>query len=123
MSEIISVEEKALIGRYPSINDIDPVDAITAEFVNAGIPNASNWLVGINPDALNKNLEWNLRRFLVNRQLRQILGVIPEDTSNARFCLVDKGSPYVWLYLIIDTVVPVLQRNGIIPITGYIPRN
>lgn len=99
-------QEESILSRM----DIDPVEDVCQLLANAGHPNPLAWLDNIHPDALNKEIDPDVRRFLVNRQWHQILGLVDEDTTKARYCLVDKGPLNVWLVLFKQTVVPLAVR-------------
>jgi hypothetical protein len=93
------------------MENIDPVESICDLLTTYGHPNPRGWLVNIEADATNPNVEPDIRRFLVNRQWRQILGVVQEeDTTRARYCLVDRGPLNVWLVLFKQSVMPVAIR-------------
>lgn len=104
---------KLLIDRYPTEESIDPVNAITALLAEAGHPEPQRWLQGLDAAALDANTPQDYRRFLVNRHWRPILGMATEDSSVARYCLMDTGPMYTWLLLFKESVVPFAVKHNL----------
>lgn len=95
---------------FPSDDAIDPVAAVTTLLERAGHPNPVAWQDGLAPEAFDQDLTKEVRRFHVNRQWRTLLGMLEEDTTNARFCLVDQGGLYGWLVLFNTEIVPLAVK-------------
>ena len=101
-----------LVDRYPTEESIDPVNAITELLVEAGHPEPRKWLIGLHPDATNEATPQHVRRFLVNRHWRPIVGMVEgEDTTMARYCMMDEGPMYTWLLLFKESVVPLIVKH------------
>lgn len=91
---------------------IDPAAAIVTILQASGHTNPTAWLAGIDPDALDENVDKLRRRFLVNRQWRLIIGAFPEDTAAARYCLQDDCTLTTWLTLFEESVLPVIMKHN-----------
>ena len=76
----------------------------------AGHPRPDAWTQGLRSEAFDKGYDPRLRRTLVNRQLHQVLGLADENTTDARYCLVEEGPLKVWLVILRQSVVPVMVR-------------
>ncbi len=102
--------EKAILGRQ----DIDPVADLTKLLRDMGHPNPEAWTDGLDQRAYDQTRGPEERRYHVNNQWRQIIGLVEhEDTTRARYCLVDKGPLDVWLVLFKQSVLPVVLRNNL----------
>jgi hypothetical protein len=96
------------------VEAFDPADAVCKELMFAGHKDPFRWLTGIDPNAVDPDVDVNLRRFLVNRQLRMVLGSCDEiDTTVERYCLVDKGTDDAWVMLIKESVAPTMAKNNL----------
>lgn len=96
------------------IEAFDPADAVCKELLHAGHKDPFRWLTNIDPNAVNPEFPIEMRRFLVNRQLRMVLGVCDAvDTTAERYCLVDKGTDEEWTMLIRESVAPCLAKNDL----------
>lgn len=96
------------------VEAFDPADAVCKELLFAGHKAPYRWLTGIDPNAVDPEVEVNLRRFLVNRHLRMVLGSCDAvDTMAERYCLVDKGSNEEWTMLIRESVAPCIAKNDL----------
>ena len=94
--------------------DIDPSDAVDAALVQLGHPRPTDWHQGVEPDALNKAVDIDYRRFLINRYWRTKLGVVPNvDTRAARYCLVDEGPLATWIQLFTESAAPLIVQHGL----------
>jgi hypothetical protein len=92
----------------------DPANEVCKSLMFAGHKDPFRWMTGIDPNAVNPNIDVDLRRFLVNRHLRMVLGVCDDiDTNAERYCLVDKGSNDEWSMLIRESVAPCIAKNDL----------
>jgi hypothetical protein len=87
------------------------VDYVTDRLNASGHPNPSNWQGGLHPDVFTTN-DFSIHRFLVNRQLRLVLGNLDANTTQERFCLVDGGTADDWKRLFEDKVLPCMVKNA-----------
>lgn len=87
------------------------VDYVTNRLSESGHPNPSYWQGGLHPDAFTTH-EFGIHRFLVNRQLRLVLGNLQTNTTQERFCLVDGGTADDWKRLFEDKILPCLIKNA-----------
>ena len=93
-------------------NNANLVDAITGLLAEYNHHNPKAWKNGLDPDAFTSTVE--VQRFLINRQWRQILGnVTQESTMDARYCLVDEGPIKDWLRLFEDGVMPIVMKYNL----------
>lgn len=106
-------KDNNLAVRYPTEESIDPVDAITELLREAGHPNPTGWEKGLHPNALDKTRDPNERRYLVNRQWFTLLGMLEQDTTGERYCLVNNGTMYGWLVLIKTKIVPLAVQHNL----------
>ncbi len=111
MNTINIAQDKTLLKQFPDPEQIDPVLAVTFLLAQAGHLNPNAWQKDLHPDAFDPNLEPAKKRFLVNRVWRLTLGMLEEDTINARYCLVDQGSIFDWLSLFKQMVVPIAIKH------------
>lgn len=111
MSEINKAIPQYILDAYPTEESIDPVSAVTALLTEAGHPEPNKWIAGLDDRASNQMFDQNSRRFLVNRYWRPILGMVEEDTTIARYCIMDEGSMYIWLLLFKESVIPVIVKH------------
>lgn len=111
MSDEQKKSAKLLRDKYPTDEVIDPVQAVTELLTEAGHPEPTKWLNGLDFRATDTSYDQNTRRFLVNRHWRPILGMVNEDTTNARYCLMDEGPMYTWLLLFKESVLPVIIKH------------
>ncbi len=103
---------KRIVDQFPSEASIDPVEAIVTLLTDAGHPEPRKWLSGLDPVALLPDANQQVKRFLVNRYWRPVLGMVAgEDTSVARYCMMDDGPMYTWLLLFSESVVPVIVKH------------
>lgn len=114
----MSAENKAipqlLLNRYPDESLIDPVSAVTELLTEAGHPNPTKWLQGLDGRATSPDYDQLAKRFLVNRYWRPVLGTIDtEDSSVARYCIMDDGPMYTWLLLFKESVVPLIVKHDL----------
>lgn len=70
-------------------------------------------MTGIDNNAFNPSAPQHIKRFIVNRQLRMLLGKMPVNTVDARMCIVDQGDIYAWMHLIENAVIPLFVKYGI----------
>lgn len=92
--------------------EINLIDYITTRLGECGHPNPSGWQNGLHPDAFMPP-DFSTQRFLVNRQLRQLIGMVPDNTTQIRFCLVESGSCEDWLRLFEQMVLPCMMKHSI----------
>jgi hypothetical protein len=114
-SYIMSNDQKStnqlLRDKYPTEEAIDPVQAITELLIEAGHSEPSKWTIGLDPVASDPSTPQMAKRFLVNRYWRPVLGMVDEDTTVARYCIMDEGPMYTWLLLFKESVVPVIVKH------------
>lgn len=95
----------------------NPADVVSKALMFNSHPDPFRWLQGIDPNAIGDNVDIRLKRFLVNRQLRMILGMAhkpPEiDTNVARYCLVDEGRDDQWTMLINENIAPLMAKHNL----------
>lgn len=86
-------------------------DVVTNLLQEAGHPQPDDWKAGLHPDAM-VTTDQQIQQFLINRQLRLVLGAAPEDTTNARYCLLETsaGTTEQWAQQIKAGVVPCMVR-------------
>ena len=90
-------------------------DVITDLLIKAGHPRPNDWTRGLHPDA-NIVQDLNIQRFLINRQLRLLLGNCNEtNTLDARYCLIDNGEIHRWQELVGQMVIPLLVQYNLPP--------
>jgi len=91
------------------------VHALTTLLTAAGHPRPDDWTRGLHEDA-NLTPDTSIQRFLINRNLRLILGECKtENTIDVRYCLVDSGDIKEWVRLMETMIVPCLVRNNLPP--------
>jgi hypothetical protein len=91
------------------------VDYVTGRLSENGHPDPAAWAhwgEGVHPDAYSTT-DFGLHRFFVNRQLRQLIGKVPENTTQIRFCLVEQGTPDDWMRLFEQMVLPCMMKHSI----------
>lgn len=98
------------------VDNTPKLEANLAEYVTErlsanGHPRPDNWQGGLHPDAL-VTTDFSIHRFLVNRQLRLVLGNLDTNTTQERFCLVDGGTPDDWKRLFDDKILPCMVKNA-----------
>jgi hypothetical protein len=117
MGEIMSDEQKSttqlIMDKYPTEESIDPVQAIIELLTEAGHPEPTKWLNGLDPRASDHTHDQKARRFLVNRHWRPIIGMVNEDTTIARYCIMDEGPMYTWLLLFKESVLPIIIKHNL----------
>lgn len=88
-------------------------EVVTDLLREAGHPNPTDWQQGLHPDAAISN-DQQIQQFLINRQLRLVIGSYPEDTTNVRYCLLEtsSGTPEQWAQQIKAGVVPCMVRHA-----------
>lgn len=101
---------RAFFDRYPNDDAIDPVEAICDVLHTAGHPNPRKWTEKLDPQVTDHTVDRDLRRMLVNQYWRVTVGMLEEDTTNARYCLMDKGPYFTWLMLFGDMMVPYIVK-------------
>lgn len=88
-------------------------DVVTGFLKDAGHPEPAAWADGLHPDAA-LTTDRSVEQFLVNRQLRLVLGNAPESTTNARYCLLEThaGTTEDWARSVKQGVIPcMVQQN------------
>jgi hypothetical protein len=86
--------------------DANLIDYVTNRLAESGHPNPSAWQTY-------GAIEFPRHRFLVNRQLRQLVGAVPANTTQIRFCLVDQGTADDWMRLFEQMVLPCMMKFSI----------
>lgn len=107
---------REILAQYPTDESVDPVESIVALLTGAGHPHPRRWLedLQLHPHAVDPSIEQGARRFLVNRYWRTIVGMVEnEDTTNARYCLMDSGAMFTWLLLFSDMMVPIIVKHDL----------
>jgi hypothetical protein len=102
-------------GEAPAQLEANLIDYVTTRLAESGHPNPSAWQTygeGIHSDAYS-TIEFPRHRFLVNRQLRQLVGAVPANTTQIRFCLVDQGTADDWMRLFEQMVLPCMMKFSI----------
>lgn len=89
--------------------EINLVAYVTQRLSETGHPNPTGWEQGLHPDAFSPP-DFGVQRFLVNRQLRQLVGAVPSNTTQIRFCLVETGTADDWCRLFESMVLPCMIR-------------
>ena len=89
---------------------MDPVEEVTKALAAVGHQNPEAWKEYLHKDALEIATPVEIKRFLVNRAWRTILGTAPSSAPAERYCLIDKGDEKVWLKLFNESVVPVVMQ-------------
>lgn len=89
---------------------------ILTDFLRAqGHPNPEGWksnpVSSVHPDHLTANED--IQRFLINRQLRILLGNTTLDTINLRIMLDGNGEIKTWLKDMEVNIVPFMVKNEI----------
>ncbi|BDD79573.1 hypothetical protein [Burkholderia phage FLC9] len=87
------------------------VEYVSDRLAEQGHPAPQKWTGGLHPDALTTT-DFSIHRFLVNRQLRLVLGNLDTNTTQERFCLVDGGTAEDWKRLFEDKVLPCMIKNA-----------
>lgn len=100
-------EVNQVSGETPSL-----VDYVSSTLANSGHSDPARWTQGLHPDAFNTN-DFGTQRFLVNRQLRMLIGEVPENTTQIRFCLVESGTQEDWCRLFQQMVLPCMLKYNI----------
>lgn len=113
MSDEHQSARQFIMDKYPTEESIDPVQAIIELLTEGGHPEPSKWTLGLDARALDPTHDQKSRRFLVNRHWRPIIGMVEEDTSVARYCMMDEGPMYTWLLLFKESVVPVILKHNL----------
>lgn len=99
MQNIENIEEIAL-------PILDPVEEVSRLLNEAGHENPEAWKEYLHADALQMSTPVEVKRFLVNRAWRTILGTVPSGAPAERYCLIDKGDEKVWLQLFKESIIP-----------------
>ncbi|EKD22595.1 MAG: hypothetical protein ACD_84C00039G0002 [uncultured bacterium] len=96
----------------PHMEEIEDLPkAITEILARLGHQNPNAWQVALHPDAYRPDIITDVKRFLINRCFRLILGeVTTENTMDTRFCLVDQGPISEWLKLFEEGIAPTVVR-------------
>lgn len=94
--------------QQPAFPTMDPVEEITKLLQQSGHQNPEAWKEYLNKDALEVTTPVEVKRFLVNRAWRTILGTVPTTAPAERFCLIDQGDEKVWLQLFKESIIPVV---------------
>ena len=90
-------------------NDVNLVDTITQLMLEAGHPDPRAWLSDpVIAEASSASPK--LQQFLINRYWRIQLGLVPENTTAERYCLVDDADLAVYTKLFADALVPAIVR-------------
>ena len=113
MSQTEKNTKQLLMSKYPNEDMIDPVSCITELLIEAGHPEPTKWVTQLDPRSMSPDFTQTVKRFLVNRYWRPVLGMVEEDTSVARYCLMDEGPMYTWLLLFKETVIPVIVKHNL----------
>lgn len=88
-------------------------DLVTERLRAVGHPDPAAWEKGLNPLAKTAP-DQNVQRYLVNQQLRLVIGGFPGDTLGVRTCIVDDGTAGDWLRHLEKGVFPaMLKRAGL----------
>lgn len=97
-----------------SDDTISLVEAITALLIAENHPDPQRWIQGLHPDVF-ITPDVNIQRFLINRYWRLQLQSLPENTMNARYCLVDEEhiAPKDWLRIFKQGVLPCILKNNL----------
>jgi len=99
---------------YSKPEPFNPVDEVNKALLFASHPDPFRWQRNMDPNANNKELPVPMRRFLVNRQLRMVLGMAEGvNTDVARYCLVDTGSDADWVMLLNENVAPCMASHDL----------
>ena len=112
----LSEEDKALLSPQ-SDSEIDPVVDVTNLLITNGHPDPTGWLQFVHHDALLDSTPVDVRRFLVNRHWRRVVGMCTDtttDNDNVRYCMVDDGPLTDWLMLYRQSVVPFIVKNKLV---------
>lgn len=92
--------------------EVNLVSYVSTRLAECGHPNPQGWEQGLHPDAYNAP-DMSTQRFLVNRQLRQLVGAVPKNTTQIRFCLVETGTAEDWCRLFEQMVLPCMIQYTI----------
>lgn len=96
----------------PVAETADLVEYVSTRLSECGHPNPQGWENGLHRDAYSPP-DLGTQRFLVNRQLRQLLGAVPKNTTQIRFCLVETGTGEDWKRLFESMVLPCMIQYTI----------
>lgn len=111
-----AVQSTDIVGaEAPAQLEANLIDYVTTRLRECGHPNPSAWVThgeGVHPDAYTTT-EFPRHRFLVNRQLRQLIGAVPENTTQVRYCLVEQGQSADWMRLFEQMVLPCLMKHSV----------
>lgn len=101
-----------VVAAAPEVPAVNLIEYVTSRLAESGHPNPQGWEAGLHQDAYNPP-DFPTQRFLVNRQLRQLVGRVPDNTTQIRFCLVDTGTSDDWLRLFEQMVLPCMMKHSI----------
>lgn len=108
-----AVQATDVVGNVPAAAlEANLIDYVTGRLAESGHPNPAAWQTfgeGVHGDAYSTT-EFPRHRFLVNRQLRQLVGAVPANTTQIRFCLVDQGTAEDWMRLFEQMVLPCMMK-------------
>jgi hypothetical protein len=90
----------------------------------AGHPNPTFWHMFLHPHALDEKLDFDVRRFLINRAFEMTIGGLDpklvfsekvaqdyaRDQLDARYCLLPQGDQKTWLHSFAQKVVPFIMK-------------
>jgi hypothetical protein len=94
----------------------DPAEFLTEELRAKGHIDPTAWLQGSHPDCIDTKVEPAIRRSLINRRLRLMIGTGVADnrvSQFARFNLVDHGDEQIWQRSIREEIVPCIMTHGL----------